>query len=284
MASLKEVKMRIASVGSTKKITQARQMISSAHMHRLQGLLGSAHTYTRSLESVVAALCASDELLQLPYTEQREKGAVAIVVMASNSGMCGAFNARMVKEAIAMKKQYADEDLLFYPLGKKLRKPIKEAGITLQGEYDVLVAKPDFAEAAKLADDLARQFAEGKLKRVELVYFRYHNMAIQNIIHDTLLPYVAVPAQDNAIQADGFILEPSREQVAVDILPQAIRAKLYAALIDNQTSEHAARTMAMQLATENADEMLDELKLSYNKLRQQNITSELLDIMGGSFA
>jgi F-type H+-transporting ATPase subunit gamma len=285
MASLKEVKMRIASVESTKKITQARQMISSAHMHRAQGLLDNAATYSHALESVVATLCDPEQPLQLPYTEPREKGAVAVVIMASNSGMCGAFNSRMAKEVGAIEKQYAGQDLLFYPIGKKLRKAIAEAGHAPQGEYDKLAGKADYTEAAKLVDDLMQQLMSGKVKKVDLVYYRYRNMAVQNITHDSFLPYTPPQVKDAAAKKfDGYLLEPPREQLAAEILPQALKAKFYAALMDNHTSEHAARTMAMQLATENADEMLDELRLNYNKLRQQNITSELLDIMGGSFA
>ncbi len=276
--------MRIASVESTKKITQARQMISSAHMHRSQASLVSAVAYNRAVEGVVAALGNGDTPLQLPYTEPREKGAVAVVIMASNSGMCGAFNSRMIKEISAIEKQYRGQELVFFPIGKKLRKALAESGHAPQGDYDALAGKAGFAEAAQLVEELTQQLFSGKLKKVDLVYYRYRNMAIQNITHDTLLPYVMPAAPAQAKRFDHYLLEPSREELATEILPQALRAKFYAALMDNHTSEHAARTMAMQLATENADEMLDELRLSYNKLRQQNITSELLDIMGGSFA
>jgi len=286
MSSLKEVKIRIASVESTKKITQARQMISSSHLHRVQGLLTGAAAYNRSLESLVASLCSADAPLRSPLSAQREEGAVALVAIASNSSMCGAFNTHMAKETLSVAKLHEGQKLLIFPIGKKLRKALVEAGYEPQGEYDSLSGKATYKQAALLVDELIQRFAAGELRKVVLLYYHYRNMAIQNIVHHELLPYAAPSAAKATASPnpDGYILEPSREALCRDLIPQALKAKFYMALTDTHASEHGARTMTMQLATENADEMLDELHLSYNKLRQQNITSELLDIIGGSFA
>ncbi|MDR2938373.1 MAG: ATP synthase F1 subunit gamma [Prevotellaceae bacterium] len=287
MASLKEVKMRIASVESTRKITQARQMISSSHLHRTQALLTSAAAYSHALESLLATLHTSNnELLEFSLSAQRKKGAVALVAVASNSSMCGAFNARMAKEMLEVAQQYAGQELLIFPIGKKLRKPLTDAGYTPQGDYDKLSGKAGYEEAARLVEELVKRFAAGELQKVLLLHYHYRNMATQHIVNLQLLPYIpaATSEKNTSLSVDGYILEPSHSELHSDLALQALKAKFYAALMDTHTSEHGARTMAMQLASENADEMLDELHLSYNKLRQQNITSELLDIIGGQFA
>ena len=261
-------------------------MISSSYLRRAQDLLASAAAYNRSLESLIAALCSSDAPLNSPLTAQREKGATALVAVASNSSMCGAFNARMMKEMFDTARQYAGQNLLIYPIGKKLRKTLAEAGYTPQGEYDSLSGKATYQDAVKLVEELTERFASGEVKKVILLHYHYRNMAVQNIVRQELLPY-ATPKNSKltaSLSADSYILEPSREVLCNDLALQSLKAKFYAALMDTHTAEHAARTVTMQLATENADEMLNDLRLSYNKLRQQNITSELLDIIGGSFA
>jgi len=286
MSSLKEVKMRIASVESTKKITQARQMISSSYLRRAQDLLAGAVAYNRSLESLMATLCSSDVQLNSPLTAQRDNGAVVLVAVASNSSMCGAFNARMVREMLDVAQQYAGQNLLIYPIGKKLRKALAEAGYAPQGEYDSLSGKATYRDTVKLIEELIGRFTSGEVKKVILLHYHYRNMAVQNIVRQELLP-CATPTANTltaSLSTDSYIIEPSRSALCNDLMLQTLKAKFYAALIDTHTSEHGARTVAMQMASENAEEMLDELHLNYNKLRQQNITSELLDIIGGSFA
>jgi F-type H+-transporting ATPase subunit gamma len=286
MSSLKEVKMRIASVESTKKITQARQMISTAHLRRAQGLLAGAVAYSRRLEALLAALCSPDTLLNTPLAATPKNGAVALIAVASNSSMCGAFNVRMAKETLDVARQHAGQNLLIYPIGKKLRKALTEAGYTPQGEYDSLSGRAAYQGAVKLIEELIGRFTSGAVKKVILLHYHYRNMAVQNIVRQELLPYAPPNANELTanFNADSYILEPSRDALCSDLALQALKAKFYTALLDTHTSEHGARTVAMQMASENANEMLDDLRLTYNKLRQQNITSELLDIIGGSFA
>ncbi len=286
MASLKEVKTRINSVENTKKITVARQMISSARLHQLQAVLEKTVQYKQALESVVERLCDPQQPFSNELTMEREQGAVALIIIASNSGMCGAFNARMIKELHTLSARYSDEPLMLYPIGKKIREAATNLGCNVQGHFDELAGKFSLENSAKLINSIINAYRSGKYKKVIMVYYHYKNMANQLITNETLLPY-AVPASSDSCadsHPDDYIIEPSAEAIIADTLPQLIRAKFYAALADNQTSEHAARTLAMQLASENANDILEELRLNYNKLRQQNITSELLDIIGGSFA
>jgi len=290
MPSLKEVKNRIISVSNTKKITSARQMVSSAQLHRAQGILEHAIAYKHSMDRLTQDISNNIEI-DNPYMNKHNTGAVAVVIMSSNSGMCGSFNANMIKVLQSIRVYFPDdENILFFPIGKKIREAVEHEGYNIgfdAGEnMDHLAGKTTYKDAAKFASYLLELYTSKKVKHVELIYYSYKSMAIQEIKEMTLLPYsiLSNPDLDNDKENDDFIWEPSQEDLLGDLIPMVLRSNFYYALMENQTSEHAARTMAMQLATENADEILGQLQLTYNKLRQQNITSELLDIIGGSFA
>lgn len=287
MASLKEVKNRIASVSSTKKITQARQMVSSAQLHRAQDMLENAVKYKEALDNMLSDLSANSDFDDSPLTQQQNTGPVAVVMMSSNSGMCGSFNANMIKILHSIEVYYPGEELLFFPIGKKIREAIEQCGYNIDSEkgsnLDLLASKTTYKDVAGLVSYLINLYCSKKIKQVDFIYYEYKSMAIQEIKEVTFLPYSIPPATDSKEKED-YIFEPSREELIKDLIPMVLRSNMYYTLMENQTSEHAARTMAMQLATENADEILVNLHLSYNKLRQQNITSELLDIIGGSFA
>lgn len=287
MASLKEVKTRIASVGTTKKITQARQRIASAQLHHAQGVLANTKQYKESLDQILTGLSGSTGWEKLPLVNKQETGAVAIVIFSSDSGMCGAFNANMIKELEAIRLSYPDEELLFFPIGKKIGEAVKQAGFSIGWTGDqakgVQINKLSGQEITELLNRLTTDFRNQQIKQAEIVYYQYKNMAVQEIKEITLLPFSMPPAAETTVEED-YIYEPDREMLIEALIPMVLRARMHYALAENQTSEHAARTMAMQLATENADEILAELERSYNKLRQQNITTELLDIIGSSFA
>jgi len=291
MASLKEVKTRIASVGSTKKITQARQMVSSAQLHHAQGVLENAKKYKESLDRMLVDLSADSDLNDFPLVRKQNTGVVAIIIMSSNSGMCGAFNANMIKELNSIRLYYPDDELLFFPIGKKIREAVEHAGCNIgfeNGEnMDQLAGKVSNKDVADLVSRLIVLYQNKKIKQADMIYYQYENMAIQEIKEVTLLPFSVSPVLETSeleTDKEDYIYEPSQKELIEELIPMVLRSNLYYAVVENQTSEHAARTMAMQLATENADEILTELQLTYNKLRQQNITSELLDIIGSSFA
>ena len=286
MASLKEIKTRIITVENTKKITVARQMISSARLRQSQVILENARHYNTALKQIMSMLINPQKPVCNELTATHGKGAIAIVIMASNSGMCGAFNSRMIKELNNLPERYPGEQLLFFPVGKKIREALTRAGFTIHGNYDELAAKMSFNKATDLTDKLITQFRSQKIKKADIIYYHYKSAATQHIIYEQLLPFtVPEPANTEAANdPDLYIFEPSQQAIFNAILPQALRSHFFVALADNHTAEHGARVLAMQLASENASDILEELRLNYNKIRQQNITAELLDIVGGLFA
>ncbi|MDH6358012.1 ATP synthase F1 subunit gamma [Parabacteroides sp. PF5-9] len=289
MASLKEVKNRISSVGNTKKITQARQMVASAQLHQAQGLLENTSIYKESMDRLISSLLDHEEI-ESPYTQKQETGPVAIVIFSSNSGMCGSFNVNMTKVLHNIRAYYPEDPLLFFPIGKKIRESVEKEGFDIGfesgEEADHLAGKTTYQAAAEMVTHLMELYRSKKVKQVELIYYHFKNMAIQEIKEMTLLPFSMSKGFSNTPSNEkaDFIMEPSKQQLLEELIPMVIKSNFYYVLMQNQTSEHAARTMAMQMATENADQILGELQLAYNKLRQQNITSELLDIIGSSFA
>lgn len=286
MASLKEVKTRIGSVENTRKITQARQMVASAEFHRAQGELANAVAYKETVDSLLGDLAAANPGFSSRLTQPNAEGPVALVAMSSNGGMAGSFNSRIIKETAEPRLLYPDDDVLYMPVGRKIREAWTRAGFEPAGNYDYLMEKPSQQQVTGFADDLVRMYLEGEVKRVDVMSYHFKTMGTQQIIRRTLLPYTFPSAGDGAKPdlEDYYILEPSGGELLEALLPLVLVSDFYTALTDNRTSEHAARMLAMQVASENADELLEELRLTYNKVRQQSITTELLDLVGSSFA
>ena len=289
MASLKEVKGRIATVNNTRKITSAMKMVASAKLHKAQGAIANMLPYERRLHDLLAHLLGSGDVLS--WNASREVKRVALVVFSSNSSLCGGFNANVIKQATAWldeHKSLGAENVLIYPVGRKVADSLQKNGYTLQGDFQHMADKPSFAEASALAQQLMDMFARGEVDRVELLYNHFKSTATQILTREVYLPMDCHPERSEESrehpQETDYILEPSREELLAILLPKVLRMKLYTVLLDSNASEHAARTMAMQIATDNADDLLQELTLMYNKTRQQAITNELLDIMGGSMA
>jgi F-type H+-transporting ATPase subunit gamma len=200
--------------------------------------------------------------------------------------MCGAFNANIIKQASQWLDEHqalGKENLLVYPVGRKVAEALVKSGCPIQGDFQHLADKPSFAESADLAQGLMDLFARGEVDRVDLLYHHFKSTASQVLTREVFLP-MNLSGEGSASKGGDYILEPSREELLAMLLPKVLRLKLYTVLLDSNASEHAARTMAMQIATDNADELLQELTLMYNKTRQQAITSELLDIVGGQMA
>ncbi len=291
MASLKEVKGRIATVNNTRKITSAMKMVASAKLHKAQGAITNMLPYERRLHGLLTNLLGGSEVLV--WNTSREVKRVALVVFSSNSSLCGGFNANVIKHANQWLDEYQSlgkENILLYPVGKKVADALSKMGYAVQGNFQHLADKPSFAEAAELAQGLMNLFTQGEVDRVELLYNHFKSTASQILTREVYLPMaseVCHPERSEGSrihQETDYILEPSREELLATLLPKVLRMKLYTVLLDSNASEHAARTMAMQIATDNADDLLQELTLMYNKTRQQAITNELLDIVGGSMA
>jgi F-type H+-transporting ATPase subunit gamma len=283
MGSLKEIKNRIQSVRSTQKITSAMKMVSSAKLRKAEKAIINFYPYEERLTNLMADfLNASDDITSV-FTEKRELNRVALVVFSSNSSLCGSFNANVIKLLTQKLKKYQSlgkDNILIFPVGKKINAATKKLGLLPQGDFQQMADKPTYEEAALLANTLMRLFTERKIDGVELIYHHFKSKSSQVLTNEIYLPIELT--KKTGINSN-FLVEPN-QQILLDVfIPKVLRLKLYSALLDSNASEHAARTLAMQTATDNATDLLQELSLQYNKSRQQAITNELLDIMGGSF-
>ena len=300
MPSLKEIKGRIGSVKSTLKITSAMKLVASAKLRKAQQTIEGMRPYERKLQEMMERLVAqaggvgTSEWSARPVVEDDDaapiRQKVALVAFASNSSLCGAFNANAVRLALETLNSYGDADVTVYSVGRKMAESMRKAGYPSPEDYQQLADKPSYGPAAELAESLMEAFQEGNLDRVDLVYNHFVSSGKQVPVRETLLPMNCVVASDGssvipseAKESDqDYILEPSAAELLAELLPKSLRLKFYTALLDSNASEHAARTVAMQTATDNGEDLLQELTLQYNKSRQQKITSEILDLAGGS--
>ena len=293
MASLKEVKNRISSVKSTRQITSAMKMVASAKLHKAQGRIENMLPYQRKLNEILTNFLSTDATIESPYTDERPVGRVAIVAFSSNSSLCGAFNsnvAKMLERTLEEYQSLGRENIQIYPVGKKVEEAVKKLGFVPQGSYQEMADKPSYMQAYELAGTLMKEFLEGRIDKVELIYHHFKSTGSQILTRDEYLPInldkVAEEATESTAGKSSFnndyIVEPSAARLITELLPKVLSQKIYTVLLDSNTSEHAARMLAMQAATDNANELIQDLTKQYNKSRQQAITNELLDIIGGS--
>lgn len=287
MASLKEVRVRIASVTSTRKITSAMRMVSAAKLRRAQDAIAGYLPYEQKLTGILEDfLTYSTDDLNIPLAQKREVKRVAIVVISSNGSLCGAFNSNVIRkteEILALYSDMPDKDILFYPIGKKIAEMVVKKGHTPQGNYAYFIDKPNYEAVSAMADELIHLFLTKEIDSVALVYNHFKNAAIQQLKVDTILPLLPKKKKAKDPQeALDFIMEPDKDYLIQKLAPKVVRLKLYGALLDSVAAEHGARTTAMQTATENAGDLIQELKLKYNKARQEAITKEIIDIVGGA--
>ena len=290
MPSLKEIKGRIGSVQSTLKITSAMKLVASAKLRKAQQTIEGMRPYERKLQGMLDHLVASGAKVSGEYTRTPAEGApkqrIALVAFASNSSLCGAFNANAVRLTLETIRSYGDADITVYSIGRKMADSMRKAGHPSPADYQKLADKPSYAPAAELAEKLMADFLAGRLDRIDLVYNHFVSSGKQVPVRETLLPMssaISSGAEGEVEKSEiDYILEPSASALLADLLPKSLRLKFYTALLDSNASEHAARTVAMQTATDNGEDLLQELTLQYNKSRQQKITSEILDLAGGS--
>lgn len=292
MGSLKEIKGRINSINGTLKITSAMKMVASSKLHKAQEAIENMLPYERRLHHMLTDFLSSGLSVESPFIENRDVKKIAIVVFASNSSLCGGYNANVIRHLQELVDKYigdyGKENILIYPVGRKIADAVKKMGFTPMGDYQHMSGKPNYQEAADLAAELIDRFLKGEIQKVDLLYNHFKSTSTQVLTHETYLPIDLSAAgegesgNDN-MQAD-YIIEPSAMKVMQELLPKVLRMKIYTVLLDANAAEHAARTMAMQIATDNATDLIQELTLQYNKSRQQAITNELLDIVGGTMA
>lgn len=305
MATLKEVKTRINSVQGTRKITSAMKMVASAKLHKAQTTIANMLPYQQKLNRILTNFLSADLPIESPFVKKREVKRVAIVIFSSNTSLCGAFNANVTKMLLQTVGEYhtlGQENILIFPIGKKVEDSAIRMGFEPQGSFATLADKPSYQEAANLAHRLMDMFVAGEIDRVELIYHHFKSTGVQLLLRETYLPIDLTRLTDEEEQLNGseqngseqniskqeitndYIIEPSAEQLIADLIPTVLSQKLFTSAVDSNASEHAARTIAMQMATDNANDLIQDLTKQYNKSRQQAITSELLDIVGGSMA
>lgn len=290
MASLKEVKTRIASVNSTRKITSAMKMVASSKLHRAQQAIESMRPYERQLTRIMSTFVGSMEgEVDTAYAAQRDVKRVVIVLFTSNSSLCGGYNANAVKAFVKKVEEYRNRDIEIcrvYAMGKKAAEAVGKLKNFDLVDKSALLDHPSYQEAAKVASELMDLYVKGDIDEVDLIYHHFKSAGTQILTTETFLPIDlhADSTEEGATNNLNFIVEPSIGDVVNQLIPKSLHLRLYTALLDSLASEHAARVIAMQVATDNADDLLRELTLTYNKTRQQAITNELLDIAGGSAA
>lgn len=290
MASLKEVKTRIASVNSTRKITSAMKMVASSKLHRAQQAIESMRPYERQLTRIMSTFVGSMEgEVDTAYAAQRDVKCVVIVLFTSNSSLCGGYNANAVKAFVKKVEEYRSRNIevcRVYAMGKKAAEAVGKLKNFDLVDKSALLDHPSYQEAAKVASELMDLYVKGDIDEVDLIYHHFKSAGTQILTTETFLPIDlhADSTEEGATNNLNFIVEPSMGDIVNQLIPKSLHLRLYTALLDSLASEHAARVIAMQVATDNADDLLRELTLTYNKTRQQAITNELLDIAGGSAA
>lgn len=290
MPTLKEIKGRIGSVKSTLKITSAMKLVSSAKLRKAQNAIAAMRPYEEELRRMLEmASGAGDVTENVTSPSKRADFAgdvpenvtspAVIIAVASNSSLCGGFNANVIAKVRAVRKP---GDVV-YSIGRKMADAMARDGFHSPSDYSALSEHPAYADAAAIVEKLAKDFYEGRVSGVTLVYTHFVSTAKQVPVAERLLPVDETRGQVGGDETDA-ILEPSARELLEALIPRTLKLKLYAALLDSAAAEHAARTIAMQTATDNAENLLSELTLQYNKSRQQKITSEILDLAGGQAA
>ena len=283
MANLKEIRNRISSVSSTMQITSAMKMVSAAKLKKAQDAIMAMRPYSNKLTELLQGLSATlDSDSGSKFAEQREVNKVLIVAITSNRGLCGAFNSNIIKQASTLKSDtYANKNVSVLAIGKKANDAFSKSNLVIANKSDVF-DDLTFENVAGIAEMIMDKFVEGKYDKVELVYNSFKNAATQIVITEQFLPIVPVESDAN-VNLD-YIFEPSKQEIVETLIPKSLKTQLFKAIRDSFASEHGARMTAMHKATDNATELRDQLKLTYNKARQAAITNEILEIVGGAEA
>ncbi|MCC2600083.1 ATP synthase F1 subunit gamma [Sphingobacterium sp. FBM7-1] len=290
MANLKEVRSRISSVSSTQQITKAMKMVAAAKLKRATNAIVQLRPYANKLRDILAQVSASVEGNDSPYTQDRVPTKVLVIVLTSNRGLAGAFNANAIKAANHLifgkyPEQHARGNLSIIAIGKRGHDFFQKRGFNVIGNYNELYSDLNFLNVSQVAEYAMNAFKAGEVDRVEIVYNEFRNAAVQLLTTEQLLPLVPQEKPEAGANSETeYIIEPSKEKIIEELIPKAIKTQLYKAVLDSNASEHGARMTAMDKATENAGELLKQLKLSYNQARQAAITTELTEIVSGAAA
>ncbi len=294
MANLKEVKGRIQSVSSTQQITKAMKMVAAAKLRRAQDRIIQMRPYSQKMQSIMKNITSSMDQgeVENPFSEVREVKKVLLVVVTSDRGLCGAFNSNVFKHTRSLiESQYsgvqADGGLYIMPIGKRSRDYYVKRNFQVVDDYFELFGDLTFEKAMEAANRAMEGFISGDYDKVEIVYNEFKNVATQILRNEQMLPVVEDSGVDDS--NDGYlnvdyIFEPGQKEIFMEIVPKSLKVQFYKAILESNASEHGARMTAMDQATDNAQELLKELRLTYNRTRQAAITKEILEIVGGAEA
>ena len=283
MANLKEIRNRITSVQSTMQITSAMKMVSAAKLKKAQDAITAMRPYAEKLTELLQNVSATlDGDAGGQYTTQREINKVLIVAITSNRGLCGAFNTNVIKQAKLVADTYAGKQVDIFAIGKKGNDVLKKTNTVIANKSEVF-DNLTFENVAEIANVLTDKFISGEYDKIEIVYNQFKNAATQIVQTEQFLPLAPI-ASDKPISGGDYIFEPSKEEIVLTLIPKSLKTQLYKSIRDSFAAEHGARMTAMHKATDNATELRNQLKLTYNKARQAAITNEILEIVGGAEA
>jgi F-type H+-transporting ATPase subunit gamma len=289
MPNLKEVRTRISSVNSTKQITSAMKMVAASKLRKAQDAILKMRPYANKLSEILHDLSASlgdnDDNI---YANEREVKSVLLVILTSNRGLCGAFNANVIKFANQqIKEKYSnlsDDQIKIMVIGKKAFDYFKNKNYEIVERHDDLYNELNFENTVKVAEKVMREYREEKYDKVEIIYNKFKNAATQVLSCEQFLPVKIETSEDEVFVNTDYIFQPNKIEIVNQVIPKTLKIQFYKTLLDTFAAEHGARMTAMHQATDNADSLLKELKLSYNKARQAAITNEIIEIVGGAEA
>ncbi len=290
MANLKEIRNRITSISSTKQITSAMKMVSAAKLRRAQDAITQMRPYANKLQEILSNLSASLDSTDGVYSIEREVKNVLIVSITSNRGLCGGFNNNVIKTAKRLAEgEYKDANVTVLSIGKKSSDAFKNTSYGIKGTMlprhaETIWDDLTFENSSEIAEKLMSQFKEGHQDKIVVIYNQFKNAAVQEIVTEQFLPVLPPESSEENTGTTDYIFEPNKEFIIQELIPKSLKTQLFKALLDSQASEHGARMTAMHKATDNASDLIDDLKLSYNKARQAAITGEILEIVGGAEA
>ncbi len=289
MANLKEIRARITSINSTRQITSAMKMVSAAKLRRAQDAITQMRPYATKLQEILANLSGSLDVSENPFAKEREVKRVLIIAVNSNRGLCGAFNNNVIKQAKILIASHPGADVKVLSVGKKafdvFKKTSHVPGVGYPSEPFRIYEDLNFSESSMIATSVMDKFVEEKVDKVYLVYNSFKNAAVQNLTVEQFLPIVpAATSEDTNKNQVDYIFEPNKEEIVTELIPKSLKIQIYKAILDSNAAEHGARMTAMHKATDNATDLLKELKLKYNKARQASITNEILEIVAGAEA
>ena len=284
MANLKEIRNRISSVGSTMQITSAMKMVSAAKLKRAQDAILQMRPYANKLTELLVNLSSSlDSSDGGDFSSEREISNVLLVPITSNRGLCGGFNANIIKQTLNLiRNDYAGKDVSILSIGKKSSEYFRNNNYNVISSHDEIFTDLTYDSIAKISEDIMQSFLDLKYDKVVLIYNQFKNAATQNVMSENFLP-VQSPNDENASIGD-YIFEPEKKEIIQQLIPKSLKTQMFKAVLDSHASEHGARMTAMHKATDNASELKKDLTLSYNKARQAAITAEILEIVGGAEA